>query len=449
MASVQRRRGGQAEASSDLGLWRASTDVHWCAPSTHVASTASTLAPATLAPAFVATARTTALATSDSRHHALAPGVVRRTQPIGMSPAEQRRSSLTPESLERPPRKNRGRSITAGYEMDSRKDPPYEEVVDRFFMRETEAKEMGEMGEEEAGEEVAMEMGEVLEVRSTSAGSPSPDEVVAGGLMRMDLRQAKHETVQAGEVPYPQGLPLAEPAASAAAHTGPDAYEWFPPTVLDFPDPPIPPYVQFDKEKREELSKGYKGVWSPLVPADAAQVARDISSLVGKGWNELSFAEERQRREAQYVEDVKKYRDECEERGVRLTPSRRMPGNQDAKSKQHRPSRARKPYSNRTRNRQPGGAEDSVRRTGGFAELPAAAITAAAVAAAASVDAAPIAAAAPTAATVAVAPVAAAPIASAALTAFPLAPPTAKAGEAEKVRPGGKRARGARLSTGA
>ena len=104
------------------------------------------LAPATLAPA-VATARTTALATSDSRHHALAPGAVRRTQDTETSPATMRQS---------PPAiwKNRG--------------------------------------------------------KPSSTGSPSPDEVVADGFMRMDPGQAKHETAQTCEGPYPQGLPLAE-----------------------------------------------------------------------------------------------------------------------------------------------------------------------------------------------------------------------------------------------
>ena len=92
------------------------------------------LAPATLAPA-VATARTTALATSDSRHHALAPGAVRRTQDTETSPATAAEPSST--------------------------------------------------------------------------GSPSPDDVVADGFMRMDPGQAKHETAQTCE-PYTQGLPLAE-----------------------------------------------------------------------------------------------------------------------------------------------------------------------------------------------------------------------------------------------
>jgi hypothetical protein len=103
------------------------------------------LAPATLAPA-VATARTTALATSDSRHHALAPGAVRRTQDTETSPATMRQS---------PPAiwKNRG--------------------------------------------------------KPSSTGSPSPDDVVADGFMRMDPGQAKHETAQTCE-PYTQGLPLAE-----------------------------------------------------------------------------------------------------------------------------------------------------------------------------------------------------------------------------------------------
>ena len=59
---------------------------------TPVASTAVHLAPATLAPAFVATARTTALATSDHRHHALAPGAVRRAQDTRTSPATKRQS---------------------------------------------------------------------------------------------------------------------------------------------------------------------------------------------------------------------------------------------------------------------------------------------------------------------------------------------------------------------
>ena len=121
---------------------------------TPVASTAMHLAPATLAPAFVATARTTALATSDSRHHALAPGAVRRTQDTGTSPATKRQS---------PPAngKNRG--------------------------------------------------------QPSSTGSPSPDEVVADGFMRMDLGQAKHATVQTCEVPYPQVLPVVETTKSAAA----------------------------------------------------------------------------------------------------------------------------------------------------------------------------------------------------------------------------------------
>ena len=46
--------------------------------------------------------------------------------------------------------------------------------------------------------------------KPSSTDSPSPDEVVADGFMQMDLRQAKHETAQTGEDPYPQGLPLAE-----------------------------------------------------------------------------------------------------------------------------------------------------------------------------------------------------------------------------------------------
>jgi len=41
-------------------------------------------------------------------------------------------------------------------------------------------------------------------------GSPSPDEVVAGGFVRINPGQAKHETAQTCEGPYPQGLPLAE-----------------------------------------------------------------------------------------------------------------------------------------------------------------------------------------------------------------------------------------------
>ena len=88
-----------------------------------------------------------ALATSDSRHHALAPGAVRRTQDTETSPATMRQS---------PPAngKNRG--------------------------------------------------------KPSSTGSPSPDEVVADGFMRMDPGQAKHETAQTCEGPYPQGLPLAE-----------------------------------------------------------------------------------------------------------------------------------------------------------------------------------------------------------------------------------------------
>jgi len=44
------------------------------------------------APASVATARTTALATSDHRHHALAPGAVRRAQDTRTSPATKRQS---------------------------------------------------------------------------------------------------------------------------------------------------------------------------------------------------------------------------------------------------------------------------------------------------------------------------------------------------------------------
>ena len=150
MASEQHRRGGQAEASSDLGFEQALTNVEWCDHSRR-----QHLAPATLAPAFVATARTTALATSDSRHHALAPGAVRRTQDTETSPATMRQS---------PPAngKNRG--------------------------------------------------------KPSSTGSPSPDEVVADGLMQMDLRQAKHETAQTGEGPYRQGLPLAE---WVAAQTSP------------------------------------------------------------------------------------------------------------------------------------------------------------------------------------------------------------------------------------
>ena len=374
------------------------------------------LAPATLAPAFVATARTTALATSDSRHHALAPGVVRRIQDTGTSPASplEVASSLTPPSVERPSRKNRGRSITAGHEMDLRMDPPYEEVVDSFFTWEKEAGKMGEMGEEEAGVEVPICATVMWPSPSAPppTGSPSPDEVVADSFMNLEhaawstesscsgpssapgsssspssetahdvavleagvnLGQAEHETVQAGEGPYPQGLPLAEPAESDAAQAGPVSV-WTPPAVLKL-DPPLPAYEQFDKETREELRKGYKGMWLPLVPADAAQIAMDTSSEVGKRWNALG-TEGRQQREAKYKEDVKKYLDECRDREV-LPAERKvrgMPGNQDVKgppvgkSKQH-PSGAGKPYSYPTRNRQPGGAEDSVRRNGGFAEV--------------------------------------------------------------------------------
>ena len=53
--------------------------------------------------------------------------------------------------------------------------------------------------------------------KPSSTDSPSPDEVVADGFMRMDLGQAKHETVQTCEVPYPQVLPVVEPTKSAAA----------------------------------------------------------------------------------------------------------------------------------------------------------------------------------------------------------------------------------------
>ena len=53
--------------------------------------------------------------------------------------------------------------------------------------------------------------------KPSSTGSPSPDDVVADGFMRMDLGQAKHATVQTCEVPYPQVLPVVEPTKSAAA----------------------------------------------------------------------------------------------------------------------------------------------------------------------------------------------------------------------------------------
>ena len=121
---------------------------------TPIASTASRLGPCHLAPAFVPTARTTALATSDHRHHALAPGVVRRIQDTGTSPATKRQS---------PPDK-------------------WEELWQTLIDQ-----------------------------------RPSSDEVVADGFMRMDLRQAKHETVQTCEGPYPQRVPLGEPTKPAAA----------------------------------------------------------------------------------------------------------------------------------------------------------------------------------------------------------------------------------------
>ena len=148
MASEQLRRGGQAEASSDLGFAQALTNVEWCDHSRRQHRHA--LGPRHPSPAFVAT-RTTALATSDSRHHALAPGAVRRTQDTETSPATMRQS---------PPAKGKNRG------------------------------------------------------KPSSTGSPSPESVVADGFMRMDVRQAKHEMAQTGEGPHPQGLPLAELVAA-------------------------------------------------------------------------------------------------------------------------------------------------------------------------------------------------------------------------------------------
>ena len=330
---------------------------------TPVASTAMHLAPATLAPAFVATVRTIALVTFDSRHHALAPGVVRRTQRSGMSPAEQR-LSLTPESKGRPTRKNRGRSeLPNAYESELRRSPSPEELVADSFMN----------LEHAAWSTESSCSGPSSAPGSSSSPSSETAHDVAVLEAGVNLGQAEHETVQAGEGPYPQGLPLAEPAESDAAQAGPVSV-WTPPAVLKL-DPPLPAYEQFDKETREELREGCKGVWLPLVPADAAQIAMDTSSEVGKRWNALG-TEGRQRREAKYKEDVKKYRDECRDREVLPAEGkvRGMPGNQDVKgppvgkSKQH-PSGAGKPYSYPTRNRQPGGAEDSVRRNGGFAEV--------------------------------------------------------------------------------
>jgi hypothetical protein len=165
------------------------------------------LAPATLVPAFVATARTTALATSDSRHHALAPGAVRRTQDTNTSPATMR---------QRPPAKGKNRG------------------------------------------------------KPSSTGSPSPDAVVADGFMRMDLRQAKHETVQICEGPYPQVLPLGEPTKPAAAVMTLPGYNPVRPVVKGRHDrTPLPP-----TEDRYALMSP-EDMWrmSQVLPPTPSQVA--------------------------------------------------------------------------------------------------------------------------------------------------------------------------------
>ena len=90
MASVQLRPSGQAEARSEPGFGRALTNIGLCAPLPSPAPPCTWPQPP--APASVATARTTALATSDHRHHALAPGAVRRAQDTRTSPATKRQS---------------------------------------------------------------------------------------------------------------------------------------------------------------------------------------------------------------------------------------------------------------------------------------------------------------------------------------------------------------------
>ena len=122
---------------------------------TPVASTAWHLAPATLAPAFVATARTTALATSDHRHHALAPGGVRRfTFSQGLPLGEPAKAAAAQTLRQSPPANGKNRGTPS------------------------------------------------------STVGPTPDS------MRTDLGQATHETVQTGEGLYSQGLPL-DPVCAA------------------------------------------------------------------------------------------------------------------------------------------------------------------------------------------------------------------------------------------
>ena len=156
---------------------------------TPVASTAMHLAPATLAPA-VATARTTALATSDSRHHALAPGAVRRTQDTETSPA--RAAAATAAATEVAMAAARGAAVRAAAATAAAATAVAATAV-ATAMRQSPPAIWKNRG------------------KPSSTGSPSPDEVVADGFMGMDPGQAKHETAQTCEGPSPEGWLLGGP----------------------------------------------------------------------------------------------------------------------------------------------------------------------------------------------------------------------------------------------